>query len=306
MNEKEKKYQKDKERIQQICKRYNVKSRKLLNSGFILVDRNHRIAVCSNAKVGSSTWRYHLRDLLPYEIKEKACRDFNISLQNGANSWWKVLRPYYSIRQNNVSRGLTKKLSPHIINNFLSSHQILSFSFVRHPFERLVSAYVSKIKDTNRMLKMNDKHISEWFKKEKSFSSFVNLVLYEYRRSCYPNNTQISRINTKWSNENCKFRINPHWRPFTFKCNYCDINYDVIGRMETWNEDLNYIIQKAGLQKVFPINKANTSHINASKLNTKEKTREYFTKLSQIQKEDLYHMFQLDFEMFNYDPKMYL
>ena len=76
--------------------------------------------------------------------------------------------------------------------------------------------------------------------------------------------------------------------------------------METWNEDLYYIIQKVGLQKVFPFNKANTSHINAGKLNTIEKTGEYFDKLSQKQKEDLYHMFQLDFEMFNYDPKIYL
>ena len=71
MNEKEKNYQKDKERIQQICKKYNVKSRKLLSSGFIHVDRNHKIAVCYHNKAGSSTWKYHLRDLLPSEIKEK-------------------------------------------------------------------------------------------------------------------------------------------------------------------------------------------------------------------------------------------
>ena len=99
-------------------------------------------------------------------------------------------------------------------------------------------------------------------------------------------------------------KLNNHWRPFTFKCCYCDINYDLIGRMETWNDDLDYIIQKRGLEKVLPFQKANISH-HASNIGTKEITKEYFNTLSQKQKEDLYHMFRLDFEMFNYDPKLY-
>ena len=88
--------------------------------------------------------------------------------------------------------------------------------------------------------------------------------------------------------------MNSHWRPFTFKCYYCDINYDVIGRMETWNDDLNYIIRKRGLEQVLPLQNANSSHRHASRHNTKEMTKEYFNTLSQKQKEDLYHMFRLD------------
>ena len=60
MNEKEHNYQKDKERIQQICQKYNVKSRKLIEKQWIPVDRNHGIAVCAHAKVGTSTWIYHI------------------------------------------------------------------------------------------------------------------------------------------------------------------------------------------------------------------------------------------------------
>ena len=92
--------------------------------------------------------------------------------------------------------------------------------------------------------------------------------------------------------------MNSHWRPFAFKCYYCDINCDVIGRMETWNDDLNYIIRKRR-EQVFPLQKANSSHLHASRHNTKEMTKEYFNNLSQKQKEDLYHMFRLDFEMSN-------
>ena len=75
--------------------------------------------------------------------------------------------------------------------------------------------------------------------------------------------------------------------------------------METWNDDLNYIVQKRGLEKVLNVKKADTKS-HTSKVSTKEMTKEYFGTLSQKQKEDLYHMFRLDFEMFNYDPKIYL
>ena len=42
-----------------------------LSKRWIKVDRNHGIAVCTNDKVGSSTWSYHLRDLLPENIFRK-------------------------------------------------------------------------------------------------------------------------------------------------------------------------------------------------------------------------------------------
>ena len=75
--------------------------------------------------------------------------------------------------------------------------------------------------------------------------------------------------------------------------------------METWNDDLYYIIRKRGLQKVLSLEKVAASHHHATKQSTKEMTKEYFKTLSQEQKESLQHMYRLDFEMFNYDPKIY-
>ena len=95
--------------------------------------------------------------------------------------------------------------------------------------------------------------------------------------------------------ESVLIKVDVHWRPFTFHCSYCDINYDLIGRMETWNDDLNYIIRNRGLEKDLKV----SADKNPSTLSTKEMTREYFDTLSKKQKEDLYHMFRVDFEMFN-------
>ena len=186
----------------------------------------------------------------------------------------------------------------------MTSNQILSFSFVRHPFERLVSAYKNKFGENTKEFNRNyyPRVFSWWFKGERSFSSFVDLVLYQFRRSCNPNNTNASRIDTNCSDATCEDKIDTHWRPFTFKCSYCDINYDLIGRMETWNDDLNYIIRKRGLEKYISA----SSNQNPSNVRTEEMTKEYFDTLSQKQKEDLFHMFRLDFEMFNYDAEKYL
>ena len=149
MNEKEQNYQKDKERIQQICKKYNVKSREFISQRWIKVDRNHGIAVCTHDKVGSSTWSYHLRDLLPAEIFRQLPKQFNIKAGASLFTWSKAMDSYYTIPPNIVSGILSNMLSPYSINNFLTSNQILSFSFVRHPFERLVSAYNDRFNNSN-------------------------------------------------------------------------------------------------------------------------------------------------------------
>ena len=304
MNEKEKKYKKDRERIQEICKKYNITSRKKIDKGFLLVDRNHKMAFCWHAKVGSSTLNTHLKHLIPTKIQEKLIKQSGMTPYEIDQPLSKKFRNYYIISENDVLGGSRGKIPPYLINNFIISNNILTASFVRHPFERLVSAYNDKFGGNDIKITWTNVY-QEWFKNEKSFSRFVNLVLYEYRRSCYPDKTQALRLRTNWFNDTCEDKINKHWRPFGFQCSYCDVSYDLIGRLETWNDDINYIIRKRGLEQVLPLQNANSSHRHASRHNTKEMTKEYFNTLSQKQKEDLYHMFRLDFEMFNYDPNIY-
>ena len=76
MNEKEKNYQKDKERIKKVCKRYNVEKRNWIDKKYIFVDQNHGIAGCLHAKVGSTTWGYLWRDLLPETIFKQLAKQY--------------------------------------------------------------------------------------------------------------------------------------------------------------------------------------------------------------------------------------
>ena len=264
LNEMEKKYQKERERIQKVCKRYNIPRRKLIDKEFIHIVRNHKIALCSHAKVGSSTWRSHFTNLLP---NNKNVRRFP--------AW--VNQDNFTIREYDFAGGKNHLISPSGIKNFLRRNKFLKVTFVRHPFERLVSAYNDKINGNGFYTKKTG--YEKWFKNDRSFSSFVNLVLHEYQTSCNPSKSQTSKSRSTWEITNCESKVNRHWRPFGFRCSYCDFNYDVIGRMENWNDDFNYIVRKRDLEKYFPIQKADNLQYHATKQNTAQATKDHFSNL---------------------------
>ena len=75
--------------------------------------------------------------------------------------------------------------------------------------------------------------------------------------------------------------------------------------METWSDDLEYIIRKKGLEKFLQSEDSDSIH-HSTKGKTQKTARAYFSKLTSKQRVDLYNMFHMDFEMFNYDPTPYL
>ena len=106
-----------------------------------------------------------------------------------------------------------------------------------------------------------------------------------------------------------------HWRPQYLNCNYCEINYDFIGRTEDLSRDLGYIATKKNLftlkskQKNFRLNYSNAASLISTKstkivkerqLTTEEKTVKYFSTLNSSQLENLYLMFETDLKMFGY------
>ena len=148
--------------------------------------------------------------------------------------------------------------------------------------------------------------LKKWYDHDHSFPAFVDLILNEYRKSCLPENQQSKRsmYQAKSYHSKCEFKLNQHWRPYASKCSFCDLEYDLIGRMETWRDDLNYIIRKRGLDVLQSENSGTIHHSTKGK--TEQTAKGYFSKLTQKQGQDLYNMFHMDFEMFDYDPKPYL
>ena len=286
MTEMEDKYNKTNERIQEVCnkglKQNDTQSYVTQKIAFwnFLVDESHGLVSCANMKAGSSTWVTTFVNLLP-PGKEKTSL---LSAQ---------------------SNGQSIRFLPAFKSSFkfpkITSKNVLSFSFVRHPFERLVSAYKNKVLSKHccnenlhkidcckgyymKLIKMRSPTIQAWYKKnDRTFPTFVDLVLTQYKKK----------------------DINPHWKPFYLRCFYCSFSYNLIGRMETFQDDFKYVVLKQKLEGILDLNPLRKNAAD-SNFERKAESLNYFSQLSRKQIVQLYEMYQPDFDLFDYEADSYI
>ena len=92
---------------------------------------------------------------------------------------------------------------------------------------------------------------------------------------------------------------NVHWRPQYTGCPYCHIDYQVIGKAETFADDVKYIVLKRNLTSLIPLEitkkKNHATYEEAKKTN-------YIAQLSEDQIAGLTRYYKPDFELFDYSP----
>ena len=117
---------------------------------------------------------------------------------------------------------------------------------MRHPFERIVSAYQDKIVDGTTLKKSLQKKYGGV-----SFIDFTNMILDDSDNKC-------QKLN--------KCHMNVHWKPFISRCGYCDIAYNIIVKAETIAEDQKYLGLMANIEfkKIGESNVINNSFHNCS------------------------------------------
>ena len=100
-----------------------------------------------------------------------------------------------------------------------------------------------------------------------------------------------------------------HWNKYYSRCSYCDLNYSVIGRAETFSEDTKYIFLKANLTSDIPLELAGfKAHVDSDRKimhkpngGPDTRTLDYFKNVNQSVIQDLYEVYKIDFELFNYN-----
>ncbi len=74
----------------------------------------------------------------------------------------------------------------------------------------------------------------------------------------------------------------------------------MIGKQETFADDIKYIVLSGRLEDVLPAK--DFSIQRNSMASSSNRTKIYFDQLSYEQKQSLYDLYKIDFEMFGYSP----
>jgi len=184
--------------------------------------------------------------------------------QDDSIDWWLVHKMLRSHYPNTPKKDIPEMLSSSLL-----------FTFVRHPLERFLSSYRDKIELNNAT------YFHSLFGEpdyQLDFPKFVSKML----------DTPVESWD--W-----------HWAPIHRLCPPC-ANYHVVGKMETFTEDTQYIVARAGLTDILdevPLkNKKSSGSIFQLHFS-------YYRQLSRHQLDRLVDVYREDFRLYGYDPQAF-
>ena len=238
----------------------------------LFTDDEHRVLFCSVPKIASTNIK---RTLLALGGHTNTSNPMLID-PNSVND--EVFLKKYGLRRLDT---FSQQDIQYRLENYVK------FMFVRHPFERLLSAYKSK------------------FQKETKFQEFFGkMIVRKYRQN--PSVESLRRGHDVRFEEFLKFiaeqvvlqrSILPEtWRQYYKTCFPCHINYNYIGKLETIYNDAAHIFKETHYTSdvLFPI--ASKSYFHT--INT---MRDHFKNVSSADVERLMEIYALDFALFGYD-----
>lgn len=197
----------------------------------------------------------------------------------------------------------------------------IKFIIVRHPFERLVSAYRDKLAGFSRNSHYLDmrKHIIQKYRKRSkdksaipTFRESVDFVLDELKKM----EAGVSKV-----------MIDGHFMPYSRRCVPCAINYDVIIKFESLEADSQYLIDQCSLGDRLSVAHENPAptgvRTEQGQKNKSKKVKtgkslpdksssssfqslDFFKDIPDSKIKQLYEHYRHDFEIFGYSASEYL
>ncbi|XP_068211804.1 carbohydrate sulfotransferase 11-like [Palaemon carinicauda] len=122
--------------------------------------------------------------------------------------------------------------------------KFIAFMAVRHPFQRILSAYRDKFMDRSEVVQ---------FKKFKELYGLS--VIAKYRKSDPP--VEYRDIPTflefvQYLISTPIWEYNEHWRPYFLTCSACHHRYDAILHLETLQDDSEFLVNITGFRELAP------------------------------------------------------
>ncbi|KAM6973333.1 carbohydrate sulfotransferase 8 [Aplochiton taeniatus] len=259
--------------LSEVCAKYqpNAGKRPLAPSQVarVYVEDRWRLLYCEVPKAGCSNWK---RVLMVLSGRARSTHLISHNVTHYANHL-RQLDSYDPFAR-------TQKLN--------SYNRVI---FVREPFERLVSAYRDKFESPNPFY----------------HSVYGRPIIKQYRAN--------ATLTAQRTGAGVTFRefvrylvdihrsigMDIHWLPVSQLCIPCMLHYTFIGKFENMGEEANFLLQSIGAPKnlTFPNFKDRNPHEERTSFKI---TQRYFGQLSATQRQKVYDLYYMDYQMFNY-PK---
>ena len=97
--------------------------------------------------------------------------------------------------------------------------------------------------------------------------------------------------------------VDVHIRPYWHFCDPCNVHYDIIGNLETMDDDTMNIMD---IMEVDEDPLGGDGHLNKNRKGGKRLAKEMFASLSEGLVQRLLEMYKFEFEAFGYDSSVYL
>lgn len=268
--------------VRDVCTKINETSDRSCGIRFdsMIVDERHRVLYCSIPKVASSSVKVAMALMTGMD---------------GVDAFFPVhdAPPMQKIGLYSVDYlGLHR---PEVLQSEWNS--LRKFFIVRHPFERLVSAYIDKFTKRNKY--------SDYFQRR-----YGGRIVRLYRKKT--NGTMASREhpyhNVTFSEfvrfltddaVPCWMKFNPHWLSYTYLCQPCFIHYNYIIRQEALDDEMAYLWPRLYDEKKVKVDEVLFKR-NAGDKRSRDILEKYMTQLSKEEKRRLFKLYESDFKMFDY------
>jgi len=167
--------------------------------------------------------------------------------------------------------------------------------FVRHPFERILSAFRDKLEDPH----LTGRRPNEYY-----YSKYGRRIVMHYRKEKitgpsfkYP---RFSEFLDYLLDKDLR-QDDEHWAPFYKECTPCHINYTFVGHFETLYWDVHLLAHETDLVQLWD---DPTDYFQSSTYLSV--SRSYFSKVKKDVIRRLYKRYKIDFELFGYSPEEYI
>lgn len=256
--------------VEKICRKYNISRVVQANTlDHLIVDDDHKLIYCYVPKVACTNWKRVM--LVLSGILGKNVTD---PLQIAAD------QSHIKDRLPNLSLFTKEEVESRL-------KEYTKFMFVRHPFERLLSAFRNKF----------EKPFSDYF-----LIRYGRNIIKRYRKN--PPKASLQKGSGVTFSEFMHYLAdakaiaadgsNEHWVQYNTLCNPCTIHFDIIGKYETLNDDANFVLKSAKVNELvqFPSRRMRTRTVDL--------VQQYMDGIPPSDVKSLLRAYRLDFEMFEY------